>query len=226
MTLCHFIQKFLMRNACVECQVLIRQVNVVQVQFDQLIFIFCIAVRCLQSIDRRAQLYLLPAAYIVCGKVMFPVVSVSLSTRRGVPCNRSHGAWHAHLGHPPVPKACSNLFTLGHLPPPDNLFKLVHLGTFHLPGPIETCSLGDAYPTSSNLLVSGRLVLDWKAFLCWMLWHWSINMWYEIHAILFMDVRAYYAHEPKRKHWWYLLSEKLTGSRMKFVRNGKGININ
>ena len=136
-----------MRNVCVERQVLIRQVNVVQVQFDQLIFIFCIAVRCLQSIDRGAQLYLLPAAYIVCGKVMFPVVCVcqSVHRREGSPCDRSHGTPPNHhmdiWRPPPFPRpvqTCSLWDT-----PPDYLFKLVHLGTFPLPGPIETCSLGD-----------------------------------------------------------------------------------
>ena len=137
-----------MRNGCVERQVLIRQVNVVQVQFDQLIFIFCITVRCLQSIDRGAQLCLLPAAYIVCGKVMFPVVCVcqSVHRREGSPCDRSHGTppttiWTS--GDLPLSQGLFKLVHFGTPPPLDYLFKLVHLGTFPLPGPIETCSLGD-----------------------------------------------------------------------------------
>ena len=79
--------------------------------------------------------------------------------KKGVSCNRSHGARHGHLGHPlPFPrpvKTCSlwdtphriiysNLIIWWPFPSLD-LFKLVHLGTSHA-GPVQTCSLGDPLP--------------------------------------------------------------------------------
>ena len=131
-----------MRNVCVELQVLIRQVNVVQVQFDQLIFIFYIAVRCLQSIDRRAQFYLSPPTQVACKKAMFPVVSVSLSTRRG-----SHVIGHMGPDMDTWDTPC----------PSQGLFKLVHFGTPPTGLSIQTCSFGDLSPpwTYSNLFTWG-----------------------------------------------------------------------
>ena len=67
---------------------------------------------------------LLSPAYLVCGKVMFSVMSVCSQWGRGIPwCHRSGTG---HMGPPPYPgpvQVCS----LGITPP--DLFKFVHLGT-------------------------------------------------------------------------------------------------
>ena len=123
----------------------------VQVQFDQLIFIFRIAVRCLQSIDRRAQLYLLPPMQVVCGKVMFSVVSVCQSGRSGGGITMWQVTWNPPPSQdtwdPPFLKTCSNLFTW-QSPSPDQ-FKLIYLRTLHHV-PLTTFWRADGWPLTES----------------------------------------------------------------------------
>ena len=64
--------------------------------------------------DMTKKVLFTPPAYVLCGKVMFSVVSVYLPVNRGSPCDRSHGTpdlpppmalapLNYHMGTPTIP---------------------------------------------------------------------------------------------------------------------------
>ena len=105
------------------------------------------------------------------------------------------------------------------------------------------------YVTGSNLLCKQHIVLNHVFFWyessggkirgfqrrSWIfcLFQWGTACGYHFSTLYWsprwctkVDKNSYKSIELEQKLWWYLLTEKLTGSRMKFPQNGKGINRN
>ena len=115
----------------------------------------------------------LQSACVVCGKLMFSVVSVYHCGRWGV------GMWQLpmmpSLSHRSCgwPSPCSNLFTW-RPPPPRDLFKLIHLGT-PPPLPLQTSIGKRAVDLPKGLL---EYIMAWmmeiiKCFQCYGLYAWK-----------------------------------------------------